>query len=327
MTDLTDLNVTSLSVNGVAQTATPAEVNVLAGVTAGTVTASKAVVVDANKDLGDFRNLDAVNIDAGASATAGTVDVFPTTAAKGKIQIAAADSAGDTTTTITNASQSGARTYTIPDAGASASFVMTGSAAQTISGNLTVSGTLTNAAYTQTATNIDAGASGTAGSIDIFPTTASKGKLAFTATDNTGDTTTSLTNAAYAQATDITLTDPVSATAKIHPEATQVLSGDGAITIKSGVVFITKGSAAAITLADPTTGTDDGKELKIVSTTAFSHTVTNTTGFNGSGGTYDVATSQNGLVGSSSPGDGQCLHLVAYTAKWFIMNVGTWAIA
>ena len=46
------------------------ETAVLDGVTAGTVTASKAVVVDANKDIGDFRNLDAVNIDAGASGSA-----------------------------------------------------------------------------------------------------------------------------------------------------------------------------------------------------------------------------------------------------------------
>lgn len=92
------------------------------GITNGTVTASKAVVVDSNKDIGDFRNLDAVNVDAGASGTAGSVDVFPTTASKGKLSITAADSAGDTTTTIVNASQSGARTYTIPDGGASTGY-------------------------------------------------------------------------------------------------------------------------------------------------------------------------------------------------------------
>lgn len=38
-------------------TATGAEINTLAGVTAGTVTASKALVVDANKDLASLRNL------------------------------------------------------------------------------------------------------------------------------------------------------------------------------------------------------------------------------------------------------------------------------
>lgn len=110
-----------------------AELNYLDITAAGTVQASKAVVVNATKDIGNFRNLDAVNFDAGSSGTAGTVDIFPSTAASGKLEFAAADNAGDTTTTITNASQAAARTYTIPDAGASASFVMT-AGAQTING-------------------------------------------------------------------------------------------------------------------------------------------------------------------------------------------------
>ena len=59
----------------------------------------------------------------------------------------------------------------------------------------------------------------------------------------------------------------------------QVLAADGAITIKSGLVGITKGSAAALTLAAPTAGSvasggDDGKVLIIMSTTAFAHTIT-----------------------------------------------------
>ncbi len=105
-------------------TASAAEINVLDGVTAGTVLASGGVVVDSNKDIGDFRNLDCVNLDAGASGTAGTVDIFPTTASKGKTAITATDNSGNTTTTINTAAQAGARTYTVPDAGASCSFLM-----------------------------------------------------------------------------------------------------------------------------------------------------------------------------------------------------------
>lgn len=97
-----------------------AEIGVINAVTAGTVAASKAVVVDANKDAGDFRNLDCVNLDAGASGTAGSLDVFPSTASKGKLTIAAADSTGDTTTTVTNAAMAAARTITIPEPGVSA---------------------------------------------------------------------------------------------------------------------------------------------------------------------------------------------------------------
>lgn len=52
---------------------------------------------------------------------------------KGQLEIKAADSAGNTVTTITNASQAAARTYTVPDAGASASFVMS-EGAQTVNG-------------------------------------------------------------------------------------------------------------------------------------------------------------------------------------------------
>lgn len=125
------------------------------GITNGTAAANKAVVLGASKEIatittatittGNVTTLNATNVDAGASGTAGTVDVFPTTASKGKIAITAADSAGDTTTTIVNASQAGARTYTIPDAGASASFVMSAGAA-TIGGAKTFSSALITAA-------------------------------------------------------------------------------------------------------------------------------------------------------------------------------------
>lgn len=49
--------------------------------------------------------------------------IAPTTQTGG-LEIKASDSAGNTITTITNASQAAARTYTIPDAGANAEFVM-----------------------------------------------------------------------------------------------------------------------------------------------------------------------------------------------------------
>lgn len=115
------------------------------------------------------------------------------------------------------------------------------SAAQTFTGTQTFStivstnSTLTNATITTltgttanvptvNATNIDAGASGTAGSVDVFPTTASKGKFTVTATDNTGDTTTTLTNAAMGQASVISVRDPLAATAVIDPEQIAVVT-------------------------------------------------------------------------------------------------------
>ena len=105
----------------------------------GASTLTGAVTVSGTLTAATIAN---TNIDAGASGTAGTVDIFPTTAAKGKVQFTATDSTGDTTTTITNAAQAGAVTYTIPDAGASASFVMT-AGAQTIAGAKSFTGRIT----------------------------------------------------------------------------------------------------------------------------------------------------------------------------------------
>lgn len=84
--------------------------------TAGTVEASKIVVVDANKDVGDFRNLDAVNLDAGtATGTAGTVDIFPGTTTRGKLTIQCAANTDDFGTILTNAANStSVKTATIP---------------------------------------------------------------------------------------------------------------------------------------------------------------------------------------------------------------------
>jgi hypothetical protein len=113
------------------------------GITNGTAAANKAVVLGASKEIatittatittGNIATVNATDVDAGASGAAGTLDVFPSTAARGKLAITAADSAGDTTTTLVNASQAAARTYTIPDAGTDAEFVMA-AGAQSIAG-------------------------------------------------------------------------------------------------------------------------------------------------------------------------------------------------
>ena len=57
-------------------------------------------------------------------------------------------------------------------------------------------------------TNLDVGASGTAGTIDVFPATESKGKLTIAVGDQTGDTTVSLSVLAMGQATTVAIPDP-----------------------------------------------------------------------------------------------------------------------
>jgi hypothetical protein len=107
---------------------------VTAGVTTGATGPGQA-----GSDLATSGNFVVTNLDAGASGTAGTVDVFPTTASKGKTQITCTSNTGNTTNTITNAAQSAACTWTIPDTNGSASFVMT-AATQTVGGAKTFTG-------------------------------------------------------------------------------------------------------------------------------------------------------------------------------------------
>jgi hypothetical protein len=61
--------------------------------------------------------------------------------------------------------------------------------------------------------DIQAGASGTAGKFISFPGTASKGSLIFKAVANTGNTNTTVSNAAMGQASVISIPDPAGATA------------------------------------------------------------------------------------------------------------------
>ena len=98
-----------------------------------------------------------------------------------------------------------------------------------------------------------------------------------------------------------------------------VASANGAISIPDRGrkhVFITKGTAAALTLAAPTATTHDGVEIVIVSTTAAAHTVTvATAGMNGLGASGDVGTF------GAAVGNG--MTLVAYQGNWYLTcNIG-----
>lgn len=93
----------------------------------------------------------------------------------------------------------------------------------------------------------------------------------------------------------------------------QVGSANGAITIKDGYVVLTKAGVAAMTLADPTATTDDGKELTVIALTANAHTVTIASGLNGAGAGADVGTF-GGAVGDR-------FSVVAYNGKWYASGV------
>lgn len=74
------------------------------------------------------------------------------------------------------------------------------------------------------------------------------------------------------------------AIAETAGRAVTVISGDGAITIANSIVFLTKGSAAAITIAAPTDVTHDGIQIWVVTGTAAAHVITSgVDGFNAKG--------------------------------------------
>jgi len=93
--------------------------------------------------------------------------------------------------------------------------------------------------------------------------------------------------------------------------AMQVLSANGAITAKNGLCIITKGSACAATLAAPTTTTDDGARLTVISASAYAHTITQAApGFNAGTPTVVVFL----------PNVGATFECVAYQGAWLIVN-------
>jgi hypothetical protein len=119
-------------------TLSEAELGVLDGVTAGTAAAGKALVLSSGGAITTITSatittltaptVNATNIDAGASGTAGTIDVFPATAANGKLQITcAAQGAGNATSTLQLDAFTQATLIHIPNPGAVAAMYLAAS--------------------------------------------------------------------------------------------------------------------------------------------------------------------------------------------------------
>jgi hypothetical protein len=107
------------------------------GVTAGTVTASKMVIVDTNKDIATFRNLTASNlygatVTAGSDGTAGTITVYPVTANKGTFSLTCTAQTGDTAVIINADAMGQASTFHLSDPGAAAAYLVASTAALTL---------------------------------------------------------------------------------------------------------------------------------------------------------------------------------------------------
>jgi hypothetical protein len=244
------------------------------------------------------------NIQAGLSGTAGYLASFPATLARGSLHLVGANSAGDTVTTITNASQAAARAFTIPDGGqVASSFLLTDNAGtQTIAtGSLALTvGTLT------------LGSSGHASTLTIFPGTAANGSFIISPVNNAGNHTTTLSSVtALAQNTVYTLPDPAAATANIILSAsggTQTIS-TGSLALSVGTLTLgSSGHASSLTLFP---GTAANGTLIVAPVNA--------------GGAFNTTIS-NGIIGQSTvfslpdPGNAVSQILAAATATPFTAN-------
>ena len=117
------VHVNDLIVDGTALSTT--ELQYLDGVTAGTVTASKAVVVDASKNAQTFGTVDVTSLEIGGTAVSATAaEINAVADVSGTVVALAADD----TTLVVAASDSG-RIHTIPDLDATSDIALPAAAA------------------------------------------------------------------------------------------------------------------------------------------------------------------------------------------------------
>lgn len=219
----------------------------------------------------------------------------PTTL-KGQLTILAADSAGNTVTTITNASQAAARVYTIPDAGADASFVMT-AGAQNIAGVKNLATDLTFAKEVNHTVNVVTSTTATVvgGSLSLVggigATTGNGG--AVNINGGVGGATAGTVGGSVA------VTSGISGAGNGASGAVNLKSGGataantGAISVASGVPA-TSGNSGAVSIATGVAVTGNSGAVTVLSgatTTGDSGGITVSTGNAGTGASGDITLS------------------------------------
>jgi len=151
------LETDALSINGTTVTSTAAELNLVDGITAGTVSASLAVIVDSNKDISGFRNvtltgeLDAATLDISGDADIDGTTNLDNTDIDGTLVVDGSNISLDSTSTlnIDNSNTSNGITIGTATSGVPISIGHTTSEV-TVNDNLTVTGDLTVSGTTTT---------------------------------------------------------------------------------------------------------------------------------------------------------------------------------
>lgn len=99
---------------------------------------------------------------------------------------------------------------------------------------------------------------------------------------------------------------------KRSPIPLSLIAANGALGVGTGRYVITKAGVAAMTLAAPTAGLQDGTVIVITSSTANAHTVTATGLFQDGSTTVNVAT--------FAANAGASLTIMAYNGKWVVIS-------
>lgn len=175
-------------------------------------------------------------------------------------------------------------------------------------------------------TNAEFGSSGTAGTVTIYPETASKGKAVVSVEDQTGDTQVTLSVNEMGQATTINFADP-GASASYVAQSTSALtlaevdkldlSAQVETVVEAGAISVTKKN----TLLDSTAGTF-AATLAAPDATMYGLTKTIEMTVDGGDVTLALTNVQGGSAGTTATfaDVNDCLVLVGGTSKWHVIG-------
>lgn len=134
-----------LSVGAAYAQVSPGDINRLKGliINAKTATVTTLTATTSNVTTENVTTSTTTTQNIGSSGTAGTINIFPATAANGKFILNATNNSGAFNSTLTNSNIGQSTTYSLPDPGAATANILTDAGTQTITGTKTYTGTLT----------------------------------------------------------------------------------------------------------------------------------------------------------------------------------------
>ncbi len=117
----------------------PGDINRLQGLNlhAATLTATTGTITTLNSTTETVTTQNGTTYNVGKSGTAGTLNIFPSTAVNGIFKLLAVNNTGPFNTTISNSNIGQATVYSLPDAGAATANIMVSSGAQSVTGAYT----------------------------------------------------------------------------------------------------------------------------------------------------------------------------------------------